>query len=353
MLEQLPEQEGRVKEDPESTSLRDGPRQGRSSVPRGTGGFALLVVIVVMLLTSFLASQLIFQVRTELKIAYNSKKRAKERFLAEAGINLGLFRLVDRAVDYDEDEQYGVMKQGYVYEETSLSTGKISYYGVSETGKIDLNTSPRQLFELICEYHKLETDQIAIIVDSLYDWRDSDDLHRLNGAEGEHYSSLEEPYVPRNGNIQDPAEFFLINGAELLLGRFQADEVFTVHNSKGRYKGKININSLTPAILDFLVEGEEEKKASYYELLEEMKGHIQLGMLREILGNERYEIVRPYLADRTDAHQSMVYYIVSTGFAAEEEGFEREEPMPGTRITAVIEYQNKKHTFLSWKESRS
>jgi len=44
-------------------------------------GFALLVVIVVMLLTSFLASQLILQVRTALKIAGNRSNHIREQML--------------------------------------------------------------------------------------------------------------------------------------------------------------------------------------------------------------------------------------------------------------------------------
>ena len=54
-------------------------------------GFALLLVIMVMLLVSFLAMQLVMDVRTETKVAFNVKSRITGLFLAEAGINLGYF----------------------------------------------------------------------------------------------------------------------------------------------------------------------------------------------------------------------------------------------------------------------
>ena len=88
-----------------------------------------------------------------------------------------------------------------------------------------MNRSSRQLLKLFLEYHELEPDQVVTVVDSLLDWRDSDDLHRLNGAEKETYEALEPPYIPRNGKIMDPAEFFLIHGTDMLVDRFTADGV--------------------------------------------------------------------------------------------------------------------------------
>ena len=47
-------------------------------------GFALVVVILVLLLASFLASQLTMQTREELQVAHNIKMRTTGHFLAEA-----------------------------------------------------------------------------------------------------------------------------------------------------------------------------------------------------------------------------------------------------------------------------
>ena len=44
----------------------------------------------------------------------------------------------------------------------------------------------------------LDEQDRDIIVDSILDWRDADDLYRLNGAENEYYESLTYPYGTKN-----------------------------------------------------------------------------------------------------------------------------------------------------------
>ena len=51
------------------------------------------------------------------------------------------------------------------------------------------------------------------INDSLQDWKDADDLRRINGAESEdYYLKLPVPYRARNGPLQDTAELLQIRG---------------------------------------------------------------------------------------------------------------------------------------------
>lgn len=312
-------------------------------------GFALLVVIVIMLLVSFLASQLILQVRTETKIAINEKERAVSRFLAEAGINLDLFRMIDTPIEVIGEEETEKFHEGQVYEQF-LEKGRVQYFAVNESGKIDLNRSHRRLLELFLEYYKLQPDEIATIVDSWLDWRDSDDLHRLNGAERDVYEALDDPYVPRNGTIQDPAEFFLIHGTEPLRGKFLPAEVFTVYNSQRT----INVNSLTPAMLDFLTEGDEAKKAAYREARTEY-GNLNAALARQILGDERYGVLKPYLT--YGSGNIRYYFLVGTGqsgYTQEEAEREKEEGQGaahhvGVKVMALIQKSGARSKYLSWE----
>lgn len=323
-------------------------------------GFALLVVIMVLLLTSFMAAQLIMQVRTEQKVAFNAKSRAAGYFLSEAGISLGMFRLKDSPIDSDDDK-YERFLEGHTYEETLLPVGKVSYYAVSESGKIDLNSFPRKLLELFLEYHQPEPEQVATIVDSLMDWRDTDDMHRLNGAEEKTYRELDDPYVPRNGKIEDPSEFFLVYGTEALAGLFVPEEVFTAHNPKS----KINFNSLTPAMLDFLVEGDPEKRDAYEAAREELVGNQRLRSVqaRQILGDERFQALRPYLTYSSGTNR--FYSIVADGRAGTLPGEENQEEelmeqegqakrrRPGIKIVALIEWKGNAFQYVSWQERYS
>jgi len=306
-------------------------------------GFALVVVIVIMLLVTFLASQLILQVRTELAVAHNVKTREAGVFLAEAGIHLGLFRIMDKPVFNDEEELENLL-EGFPYQ-TSLLNGEILYYVVNESGKIDLNNPSPRLLELYLEYLNVDPDQIAVIIDSLQDWRDVDNLHRLHGAEKDAYDERTPPYSPRNGNISQPGEFFLINGTDILTGRFAADEVFTVHNSSK----KINFNSLTPAMLDFLTGGDPERKEAYFEA---QNLNIRLNAVHalEILGDERYGLFRPFLS--YSSGNNSYYFIVSEGrkvYGSENEPTENKHAA-GVKISVLAEIRNKTYTYLTWKE---
>jgi len=310
-------------------------------------GFALVVVIVVLLLVSFLASQLILQVRTEHQIAFNVKNRSKSHFLSEAGLNVALFRLMDSPEDVVLGDD--TFLHGYSYT-NYLNTGKFSYYVTNESGKIDLNKAPRRLLELFLEYQGLEVEQIETIIDSLLDWQDADDLHRLNGAELETYQELADPYIPKNGSLDDPGDFFLIHGTSVLVGKFDPDEVFTIHNSSG----KINFNSLTPAMLDFLVEGDFDRKQAYKEA-QQLYITLNQAMARQILGDERYDEIKDFLSFSSNTAQSNQYYSIAAygqaGVKPPENEDEEPPTVPGVKINVLIRLESSiRYQLLSWKE---
>lgn len=332
-----------------------------SPMTKNEQGFALVLVIVVVLLASFLASQLILEVRTELTISHNIKARVSGHFLAEAGLSLGLFRLLDRPSEtpaLGQEEDWEDFFEGYPYE-VQLAKGKVIYTVTSEGGKIDLSKigeapNTQALLRLFLEYQLGEdnTEAIDTVIASLLDWQDNDDAyHEINGmqgAESEFYGALDDPYIARNGKITDPADFFLIKGTRPMLGKFSPQEVFTVHSTDG----KINFTSLTPAMLDFLTGDDKERATMYYEAKKEFKGHLTAAMASEILG-DRYEKFQAYLTYATN--NNPYYFIVGTGFAGanEEIRAEGEPPAPtppGTIDSMIIKKEGSGFTCLAWQE---
>lgn len=326
------------------------------SLKTGQQGFALVLVIIVILLASFLASQLIMQVRTELTVSHNIKSRVSGHFLAEAGLSLGLFRLLDRPLEtpaIGAEEDWEDFYEGYEYQ-AFLPKGKVTYYVSSEGGKIDLNRSPLGLLELFLQYELGEDNEegIATVIDSLQDWRDNDDLYREKGAESEYYGALNDPYIARNGKIEDPADFFLIKGTRPMVGKFYAQEIFTVYSTDG----KINFNSLTPAMLDFLTGGDKEKAALYHDAKVEFKGRLSAAIASEILG-DRYEKFLPYLTYATA--NNPYYFVVGTGYAGVEQEAEPQNLVegapvapknPGTVDSMLIKKEGGGFTRLAWQE---
>ncbi len=323
-----------------------------------SGGFALLVVILVMLITSFLASQLIMQVRADLQITANIEQRVVGRMLAEGGVNLALFRLIDTpGIDFEGKIGGSVFLRGYTYE-TVLPTGKMEYYAVDESGKIDLNKPPIDFLKKFLEYHGLVEEEVAVVVDSLLDWRDNDDLHRVNGAEKNYYEEQEKSYIPRNGNIEDPAEFFLLRGTESLRGKFDPYAVFTVNNGSR----KININNLSPDMLAFLV-GDDEDLIERYRQEQELAapGSLTMATWQGIVGSGVSTSLARYLA--VSGRVSKIYSIVAQGYAgdfsldapegeavADDDAEERPGNRPVVKIRVLVDTTQKEFQYLSWRE---
>ena len=308
-------------------------------------GFALLVVIMVLLLASFLASQLSLDVRTEQRLAANAKERDRAAILAEAGFNIALFRLMDKPIDLEAESEYGRLVPGRQYTHP-LKGGQVRYHAVNESGKIDLNAGDPRLLELFLRYRKLSLMQATVVLDALQDWRDPDNLLRLNGAEQEYYMNLPEPYIPRNGRIEDPGEFFLLRGADLLAGEFSADEVFTVHNPE---KG-INVNSLTPAMLDFVVDGDEARRQAYHEA-RQLQTTFNAAMIRQIIGERRFAELEPFFRYE-EGMASLFYTITTTGQAGGPDGAER-QGAAGLTINALVRVLANGYQILSWQERYS
>ncbi|HDO36371.1 MAG TPA: hypothetical protein ENH07_08800, partial [Nitrospirae bacterium] len=89
-----------------------------------------------------------------------------------------------------------------------------------------------------------------VIADSLLDWRDPDDLHRLNGAENDYYHSLDRPYDCKNGNLDSTEELLLVRGVtrEIFYGNGEKPglrDYVTVFSDSDR----ININTAAREVL--------------------------------------------------------------------------------------------------------
>jgi len=83
---------------------------------------------------------------------------------------------------------------------------------------------------------QLEIDEVSAreFVDSLADWKDKNDLSRLNGAESSYYQQQKKRYVARNGFLQAPSEVNLIRGGESisspLLSKYFTTEIVAGFN---------------------------------------------------------------------------------------------------------------------------
>jgi len=94
-----------------------------------------------------------------------------------------------------------------------LGKGFIHYSIHDENGKININTASRDVLvkALAANGLPLGSDRDTI-VDSILDWIDKDDRHRVNGAESEYYEALSPAYSAKNGPLDSLEEILKIRG---------------------------------------------------------------------------------------------------------------------------------------------
>ena len=197
-------------------------------------GFVLISVMLAVTLLAVVVTEFVFSMRLEASMARSYRDSVLAEHLAESGVQQAIREVLSQAQITALDEGGQLLFYRALPGQTApervpplprtrvpLGRGEFSYRITDEAARLDINaTTPAQLDRLLAALG-LERLQRDIISDSLQDWRDRDELHRLNGAESEDvYLRLPLPYRSRNGNLQDAAELRQIRGVsrELYVG---------------------------------------------------------------------------------------------------------------------------------------
>lgn len=229
------------------------------------GAVALLLVLWVMVILVAIAGEFSYSMRTEVNITRNFKEEEESYQLALAGIERAKIEILsakEASYVYLNEEDVLVFEGGEEepVREGELETGTFSYTITDEDGKLNINTSSQQQIKNLVQNLGLEIDEVDTVVDSIIDWRDTNDLHMLNGAEEDYYQSLKIPYSCKD------ALFDIIE--ELLVVRGITPEIFYGSDKMGKeekYKGllnylttwgtkRININTAPQEVLEAAVD---------------------------------------------------------------------------------------------------
>lgn len=203
--------------------------------------------------------------RTEVNIARNFKEQTEAYYIAVGGLNKAIFEMVrnefipekissaadesgnnpipgnpfsrieDRPKATEEEESNTDEPRWRIncpIPPVPLGQGQFEVIIGNESGKVDLNKAGEILLKTMLENMDIEQKEKDIIVDSILDWRDDNDLHRLNGAENDYYNSLPEPYDCKDGDFDGIEELLLVRGVTReIFGRLKA--MVTVSKPKG------------------------------------------------------------------------------------------------------------------------
>lgn len=194
-------------------------------------GMALVVVLWILAFLGVIFITFTFSMRTELAAASNFREQAESYYIAEAGVYRAAAEIMnaDRNVPpdstaYDALNEHWHTNPG-AYQGVPFGQGRYWVTVTDEDGKMPLNgpIAPQydaMLRRLFSNAGVRDEKLLSTIVDSIQDWRDSDKLHRLSGAEDDFYRSLPVPYRAKNANFDSIDELLLVKGMtpEILYG---------------------------------------------------------------------------------------------------------------------------------------
>jgi general secretion pathway protein K len=266
-------------------------------------GIALILVLWVMVLLIALGTEFALSMKTEVNTTRNFKEDAETYYLSKAGMNLAKAEILSDAQFHswteekgyifgpvasgDEEESNTVepktvpkVKPGVTTEvkpdqeleapeppqrtELPLGKGFIHYSIRDENGKININTASREVLTKALAANGLELGSDRdTIVDSILDWIDKDDRHRVNGAETDYYKGLSPAYAAKNGPLDSLEELLKIKSItpELFYGseEYQSQESSGTENAPGLARiftvqrvSQFNPNTAERAVLEIM-----------------------------------------------------------------------------------------------------
>lgn len=231
----------------------------RTSQPAGV---AMVIVLWVIMVLSLLISGFAFTMHVETQVASFSRKELKAEMLARSGVEVAkmLLLLDERSPTesgFDAYNQAWATNTDF-YVEHSLGEGTFSVRVTDEEGRLPLNRLSEDQLKKLMEVLGVDPLDGDVIVDSILDWMDDNDLHRLNGAEDDYYQSLFPPYRAKNGPFDRVEELLLVRGVtpqifEGLAGEDGEESRPGLKDLVTTYsRGQVNVNTATAPVLQVL-----------------------------------------------------------------------------------------------------
>ncbi len=291
---------------------------------KGERGIALFLVLWVLTLLSVIVGEFCFAMRTEVNITRNFKEQTTAYYIALAGVNRAIGELIRNEVipqqvnipeNQEQEEQEAPRWRVNVdIPPVPFAGGEFTVKMGNESGKININQADRAFLKMILKGLDLEAADEDIIVDSILDWRDKDNLHRINGAEDDYYESLPEPYECKDGYFDTVEELLMVRGitSEIFYGGLK--DMVTVYPAKKPSRAsrirmvstnKININA---ASMDMLLALRSMTEDLAQEIVDYRKESDFLSMeqVESVVGSDVFHAILPFITLKTGPYNTIV-----------------------------------------------
>lgn len=173
--------------------------------PRAQKGVALVLVLWILILVTVASGAYALMARMDQLEANTLLSTTQARLSAEAAINLMAVQL------RDADDFTRPIADGRPYY-MNLDGSEIEVRVTDERGKLDINTAQEDtLFNLLVN-NGLSPSDAELLAAAILDWRDPDDLERVNGAELDAYEGAGLAVGPANRAFMMKAELLQVLG---------------------------------------------------------------------------------------------------------------------------------------------
>lgn len=147
---------------------------------RAEKGVALVLVLWILVLVTVATSAYALMARMDQLEANALLSGTRARLHAEAAINLMAVRL------RDPDDFTRPIADGRPYFQR-IDESEIEIRITDERGKLDINSAEEDTLFTMFVNHGLEPSEAELLAAAMLDWRDPDDIERVNGAELDAY----------------------------------------------------------------------------------------------------------------------------------------------------------------------
>ncbi|MBI2349930.1 MAG: general secretion pathway protein GspK [Deltaproteobacteria bacterium] len=260
-------------------------------------GVALVMVLWIFIFLLVVAFDFTASVREEGMATSRYAEEGEGYYLALAGFEKGLYRLLEGTTPEGQATRPRgparprsplTLSQEVVdgiWREESLGEGLYRVRLVDEGGKVNLNRAAEDTLRRIFTNLGVEEPRRTILVDSILDWRDNDNLHRVNGAENDYYLSLSPSYTAKNGPFDTVEDLLWVRGVtpELFYGlqedgirRAGLREIFTVDSPVDR----VNLRTASAEVIHALLGLPLERSRAFVDERTKLSEKTQADLLR-------------------------------------------------------------------------
>lgn len=185
-------------------------------------GIALIIVLIVVVVLGIMAGGFAYSMKVETTLARNASHDAELEWMGRSGVELARYVLSQNS---GPSSQFDALNQKWAggpgetndplsdipLTDYKLGNGTLSIKIEDLDRKFNINVADPPLLRQALQLVGVDAADVATVVDSIVDWRDSQDNPGVGGS-SEYYRTLAPPYEVKNGPLDDLSELLLIRG---------------------------------------------------------------------------------------------------------------------------------------------